>query len=287
MPDPKETSAQPAAPQGEARRWEAAALIALLLLSDEQLRAANALWRRYTIPLFAGLLSGDTFDPTTQRYGTGGNGQATKPASDDAVRNALLLFLAALAMELHRGAERMAAGKVPVAAWRDEAAVLIRSAYVAAFALGVGGINRITSADLSTIRGEPGTEALADSLVRLERFAALVADHDPALDTVAAIEARIALYVGPAYALFEAGRGAGHRRATDASGMPLFTLERSVLEPGAEHCHSTPTSEGCAEAAEAGWVPIGTLPQIGQRSCGPRCRCRMEYGRGQTPVERN
>lgn len=47
--------------------------------------------------------------------------------------------------------------------------------------------------------------------------------------------------------------------------------ERSVLDPGAEHCQQ------CVDEADKDWQPIGTLVPIGDRQCLTHCRCYMEY----------
>lgn len=46
--------------------------------------------------------------------------------------------------------------------------------------------------------------------------------------------------------------------------------EKNILHP-ADHC------SGCLEAAEAGWVPIGTLIPVGERECLTHCKCTMIY----------
>ena len=38
----------------------------------------------------------------------------------------------------------------------------------------------------------------------------------------------------------------------------------------ADHCG------GCVEATARGWVPIGTLPAVGSRTCRSRCHCWIE-----------
>jgi hypothetical protein len=69
----------------------------------------------------------------------------------------------------------------------------------------------------------------------------------------------------------EAGRGTfeGMRRGLffDAG----FEVERNILA-GENHCSE------CPELTERGWVPIGTLPMIGDRQCLTRDKCSMDYG---------
>ncbi len=54
--------------------------------------------------------------------------------------------------------------------------------------------------------------------------------------------------------------------------LPPFKFERRVLgHPKTHHCHD------CPPLAEMGWVPIGTLPDIGDSECGGLCLCHFEY----------
>ncbi len=288
--------ADPTHPLGPSHRTDAAAL---LLLTAAQLDAAAALWRQYAPPAFRDLLArepGDLaaptagavptagaaptdhtgtptatppgrFDPDTQRYSRP-NG---RPVPSDSIRAALLLFLAAVGWDLEHLAEQAAVGESTVGHWQDTAAPVIVSAYVAGYALGVGGLSSLTDADLDAVRA-----TAADGLTRLDRFAGLVAARDDAADTVDAVVNRAGMYAGPVHSLYEAARGAAHLRAG-------FTHERSMPDPAAEHCGPSGELAGCLELADAGWVPIGTLARPGERSCGPRCRCWMAYDRQEAP----
>lgn len=53
------------------------------------------------------------------------------------------------------------------------------------------------------------------------------------------------------------------------------TEERNLLS-GTEHCRDSKDRAGCQEQTDRGWVPIGTLVPIGQRTCLARCHCRVE-----------
>jgi hypothetical protein len=45
----------------------------------------------------------------------------------------------------------------------------------------------------------------------------------------------------------------------------------------AEHCHTDGDLDGCVELHDLGWVPIHTLPKLGQTPCRTNCKCRFEY----------
>lgn len=55
-----------------------------------------------------------------------------------------------------------------------------------------------------------------------------------------------------------------------------FDEEHSTLEPGVKHC------PGCLDEAARGWVPIGELVPIGERTCLTRDRCTMHYRNSET-----
>ncbi len=53
---------------------------------------------------------------------------------------------------------------------------------------------------------------------------------------------------------------------------PAFKYERRVLgHPKTHHCHD------CPPLAAMGWVPLGTLPDIGDSECDGLCLCHFEY----------
>lgn len=76
--------------------------------------------------------------------------------------------------------------------------------------------------------------------------------------------ARVQMYANAARRTYHESQ----REAMEAVG---FLLERNVLTP-ADHC------EGCLRESARGWVPIGELVPIGERTCLTSCRCEIEYG---------
>lgn len=71
----------------------------------------------------------------------------------------------------------------------------------------------------------------------------------------------------------QAGRETFHKVERQGQLEQGNTLERSILG-AADHCEG----EGsCIEQAARGWVTIGRLIAIGQRLCGRRCKCAIEY----------
>lgn len=105
-------------------------------------------------------------------------------------------------------------------------------------------------------------EHLAAELGYLDAFADDVADGRVPRD--GRFVRRAMLYGAAGWGLYMLLRGREARRRG-------YGEERSILDPGAEHCAE------CAGEADRGWRPLGELVPIGSRQCRGGCRCRMEY----------
>jgi hypothetical protein len=252
---------------------------ALLLLIDEtDLARADAFWRRHNGPMFAGLIANDgfNFDEQRQTY-VRANGRDM----DDS-RAIVLAFIASAADELERDAQRMVSGQLTLDRWQEMQARAIKDLYIASASAGAGGLDHLTNEDLMDVQGKAGVYGLADAFTRLRRFGKQI--EDGTVSTEPQIVNRAGLYALPANTAYEEARRASHVRAKDNdTGEPLFLYERSILGPNENHCidfiskATGAATTGCVECADAGWQPIGTLPPIGLRTCGPRCKCSMEY----------
>lgn len=78
------------------------------------------------------------------------------------------------------------------------------------------------------------------------------------------VEARAEMYTDATYATYENNVLA---REMDEG----VTLGRRVSEKDGDVCVD------CEEAATDEFVPLDTLPEIGDSVCGPRCRCEFEF----------
>ncbi len=54
------------------------------------------------------------------------------------------------------------------------------------------------------------------------------------------------------------------------------THEKRKLGP-ADHCRTRDGVEGCWELFKLGWVPVGTLPRIGDTPCRQNCHCTFMW----------
>lgn len=156
----------------------------------------------------------------------------------------------------------MLAGDLSLAEWQAGAMRIVKSSHVASVTIAHGGAARM---DFSRY-GSVGNEIKAQYQY-LAQFAAQIASgQQPLNGTVAS---RAAMYGQNARVVFEKAYG----RDQAARG---FQSCRNRLQP-AEHCSQ------CVEQSGRGWVPVGSLVPIGQRTCRSNCRCRIEYRR--EPVE--
>lgn len=267
-------------PRGRAKDWTEIAIASLLNIGQSDYGTADTLWRRHVAPAYRGVLMGDGygFDQETQQY-TRANG---RPISQDDIRKAGLLFLSAVQMDIEDETQRMTHGDVTLADWQDYVADRIKSLYIDEAALAVGGFSRLTQEDLASVVGVAGNEStlgtgLADAYMRLNKFGLDVENGAPRASDPEYIAYRAGSYARPANSMYESAKGESHLRAVDSSGKKIFLSERSVLGPNEDHCLSDETSEGCVEVARAGWQPIDSLPEPGERTCGPNCLCHIEY----------
>jgi hypothetical protein len=192
------------------------------------------------------------WDPATGRYRNLVTGrfvsfQELRQALDTALRSSQARMLTAAA--------RLRSGSVSVSEWarvmRDE----ITNVHLYGASLARGGWAQLTASELSLVQSE-----IYWQLQYLERFIKQIEDG---LKLDGRFTIRVGMYANAARHTYdvimrEVQAEAGKRE------------ERNLLHP-ADHC------AGCLEAAEMGWVPLGTLPLIGERDCYSNCRCTIEY----------
>jgi hypothetical protein len=192
------------------------------------------------------------FDPRVGRYRDDAGHFVPERTVRDAVDN-----LADLSSERMAAlTQRLQAGSLQLADWQQQAMMEIRNAHVAAAVVAHGGRLQMAPADWLVVAREVKTE-----YAYLRDFAGQIADGTQPLD--GRLVARSGLYGQAARSTFEAVRRRDERnRGTDQ--------ERNVLH-GGDHCSL------CPDLSARGWVPIGSLPLIGSRPCGPNDRCTLAF----------
>ena len=164
--------------------------------------------------------------------------------------------------------------------FRESAEDELDAEYLALAMLAVGGEDKLNAADYAAVEGRATTPeklgtGMIDARNRMQAFAEEI-EQDKA-GSAAQIANRAGMYAQAGYPIYEMVRRQSHIRARFPDGRLIYLFERSVLDPLAEHCHDGEFTTGCVECAEASWQPIGSLPDIGTRTCGLRDRCHMVY----------
>lgn len=173
-----------------------------------------------------------------------------------AVREALDRALAAETRAMMARMVQLRAGQIDLDAWFVQMRQSIKLMHLWSASAANGGWIQLDATDYGRVGG-----IVRFHYTRLQRFAEQIAQGLP-LDGRAL--ARVRMYAN-------AGRQTYHAIEAQVVRVAGFTQERNILHPTAEHCAQ------CAILAELGWVPLGTLPRIGTRTCLTACQCHIEY----------
>jgi hypothetical protein len=152
--------------------------------------------------------------------------------------------------------ESLKMGRIALPDWQLQVAREIKSIHLASAALAKGGWAEMSPSDL----GRAG-QKIRLQYDYLKGFAADISSGKQRLDGT--LGRRAQLYV-------QAGRGTYHAVEQAEMRTRGMTEERNRLA-ASDHC------PGCLAADAMGWVPLGTLPGIGQRTCLSKCRCSVAY----------
>lgn len=165
------------------------------------------------------------------------------------VVNSVEPTLAAITEALVRGAVRLASW------WRSFRDALVPGHFAGAMAV-LNDAGEPTPADLQAIADESNRQGAF-----LWRFRGQIqaAEHVLGPESVN----RATLYSHAIWATAQAVQRGGKVRDGYQSEMNHTGI--------ADHC------DQCLEQSNLGWVPIGSLIPIGQRTCGPRCKCWITY----------
>ncbi len=271
----------PAKPIGEPRQHDDDRLALILLIDDDDMEKADALWRDHAPEAYRGLLDGSwKWDARKQVYIDRHSGKFDGPH----MKRLAVLFAASMRLDMQDKARDMATGITTLGAWEDRQAEDTKRLYLAMLMLADGGEDEVTQADRDrlTEAGATPDEAgwLRFSLARLQAFAADVADaranpldvngNLKAEATVEGIVNRAGMYALTGNGVYEEARTVSHSRAVNENGEPVFRYERNILGV-ADHCPE------CPELSALGWVPLFTLPPPGSRECAMNCYCSLEF----------
>lgn len=150
---------------------------------------------------------------------------------------------------------RLRAGGLSLDAWTGAMAGEIKQAHLAIAMIGHGGRQAMTPARWGYLG-----RVIRDEYAWLRGFAVAVANDTAGSDKQ--IVARSRMYAATAALSFE------HARDRDAIAAG-FDQERNQLG-AAESCAE------CRDLRALGWVPAGTLPAVGSRTCRQNCACTIQ-----------
>lgn len=162
--------------------------------------------------------------------------------------------------------EQLQAGTITLSTWQTSMAAEMKLLHTGAAALGRGGWQQMSQSDW----GWTGAQ-LRRHYGFLRAFAQDIATGKQAYD--GRMIARAAMYA-------EAARST-QREMQRRMGQKLGrTEERNQLGAADRHCSS------CLGCTARGWVPIGSLPAVGSRSCLSHCHCSIQTRVTPAPVAR-
>lgn len=200
------------------------------------------------------------WNPTTGRY-YGADGRFVSLAE---VRSALDHAIVSAATEAEGLVKFLNEGTLGLLEWQRLMQVIVKDTQIYAGAVAAGGYNNVGPEELTEIIASVGEQYqfLADWTSQLyDRLSN--ADEAAKQETEKAMMARARMYPSASRGLFDKVYRRGQKRRG-------YDEERSILHP-AEHCNQ------CVAEAQLGWVPIGEVTPIGQRTCLSNCKCTIEY----------
>jgi hypothetical protein len=163
-----------------------------------------------------------------------------------------------LGAEWMRGTtEQLQNGTLSLAEWQRRMANEMKQLHTGSAALGRGGWRQMSQSDW----GWTGSE-LRRAYGFLRNFAQDIATGKQALD--GRLLTRAAMYA-------DAARGTHRGMQRRMAGLVGKHEERNVLGAADRHCAE------CVDCSARGWVPIGSLPPVGSRTCLSRCKCHLDF----------
>lgn len=200
-------------------------------------------------------MAGYQYDLSASRFRDTATGRFV---SDRDVRSALDAVTDAAKARVTATSQALLDGKLSLVDWQTQMMAAIKDAHLTAAMAAHGGRDMMSNADW----GWTG-QRIREQYDYLRNFAAEVANGQQPMD--GRLTNRATLYSDAATSTYEA------MQARDAKNSGQAMEERNVLGPvKTEHC------SGCLAENARGWVPLGALVPVGQRSpCRSRCRCRL------------
>ena len=223
------------------------------------------------------LLLAFTWDAETLGYYT----PAGRRVPEKTVRRAVNAVVEATRADVAALSRQVTAGEIDVAEWQDAIGRRLKTMHTATSAAAAGGFENMSPAAVARLEG-----LLAFHVEKLEGFAEDVSRGYTTLRSVQVVSEtgelqevtrvvrmteRLVVARSEMYALAGASDGyeGGRRQAATEVG---YRYERNILHP-ADHCAE------CVNQTGRGWVDIGLLVPVGERTCLTRCVCSLQFAR--------
>lgn len=150
---------------------------------------------------------------------------------------------------------RLQDGAITLAEWQNAMVAELKPLYVGAAAVGRGGWAQMSQSDW----GWTGQQ-VRQQYGFLRTFAQDIATGKQPMD--GRLLARAAMYA-------EAARPIQREMMRRVAGQIGRVEERNRLGAADQHCGT------CLDCTARGWVPLGSLPAVGARTCRSRCHCTI------------
>lgn len=210
------------------------------------------------------------FNQKTQRYHYADGPRKYEFISKEKVRGLVREHIDDTKEKVSQKTQELLSNKISLGEWETYLAQTLKETSIQFYKIGNPKLGQDPQNDFRDY-GRIGAN-LRTEYAYLRRFSAQIADGKL---SPAQINARAKQYIEGAYFNFESGKKESHKRTG-------WIWERRWMSP-VEHC------KDCPVYAAQGWVPIGTLPGIGQRcQCGSNDKCYFEYSKSAVrPVVQN
>lgn len=193
------------------------------------------------------------FDRPSQRFRDLSTGRFV---SERAVRDGVDRTADLASARLGELTSRFRTGEIGAVQWQTEMLAQIKQAHISAALAAYGGRDAMTPQRWGTVG-----QIIRREYAFARAFAADVLSGRQRQN--GRMDARARLYGQSIRGTYENIR----RREVANAGL---RWERNVR-------HSSESCAQCVNASRQGWVPIGTLPPVGSRTCRGNCRCTISY----------
>lgn len=193
------------------------------------------------------------YNPRSRRYHEASSGRFV---SNGEVRAAVDSIIEIETVKVRDLSQQLVNGQINLAEWQQGMLGILKPLHVALALAANGGLKNTSPGDLGYIGS-----LVKEQYKYLQGFVKDIKQGNQKLDGT--LVSRSALYV-------QAARGTHEAVLQRLAQIGGAKEEKSTLASG-DSC------QDCLTEAGKGWSQIGSLIPIGQRECGPNCKCSMQY----------